>query len=360
METPDIRSRRKRRLGDSTSSQEDGRVAWSHDQRLRKAVLLATEDDIPPLPTPTQKPRPISSLLSSSSKSTPSLSSAKPRKRPCRAHRSLPALRAPHTPSVGGSLPGSVEVPTQESVKEAQERLDALLGEAMAKFALQPSSNASHRIATRTTPRRSAKKSSSLGTTLSMDLDRENRPNIRHTTGSRIPLSSNKTTQTVTNPPPLPVPNKEVKMSTKSISISRTPLSPIKNGAPRVGLTRTHLDTKQHNLMTKPFKSPLPTQQPLRSSPRRTAAAQAISSIPARGSPLRPCLSTRVSANKSIHPVQEQRTSGRQLSSKLHNANVDVGEDEPAGDKSYDSIDGMFEEGGLEVEELLKAVDGSG
>jgi hypothetical protein len=44
---------------------------------------------------------------------------------------------------------------------------------------------------------------------------------------------------------------------------------------------------------------------------------------------------------------------------RKHNANVDVGEDDPAGDSSFDSFDGLFETGGPELEALLKAVDGS-
>lgn len=43
----------------------------------------------------------------------------------------------------------------------------------------------------------------------------------------------------------------------------------------------------------------------------------------------------------------------------LHNANVDIGEDEPEGETSFDSFDGMFQEGGAEIEELLRKVDGS-
>ena len=44
---------------------------------------------------------------------------------------------------------------------------------------------------------------------------------------------------------------------------------------------------------------------------------------------------------------------------KAHNANVDIGEDKPEGNDSFDSFDGMFQEGGPEVEKLFRAVDGS-
>jgi hypothetical protein len=38
---------------------------------------------------------------------------------------------------------------------------------------------------------------------------------------------------------------------------------------------------------------------------------------------------------------------------------VDIGEDEPEGNDSFDSFDGLFENGGEEVERLLRAIDGS-
>jgi hypothetical protein len=43
---------------------------------------------------------------------------------------------------------------------------------------------------------------------------------------------------------------------------------------------------------------------------------------------------------------------------RKHNANVDIGEDEPEGNESFDSFDGMFQEGGPEVEELFRKIDG--
>jgi hypothetical protein len=40
----------------------------------------------------------------------------------------------------------------------------------------------------------------------------------------------------------------------------------------------------------------------------------------------------------------------------IHNANVDIGEGDPEGDKSFDSIDGMFSEGGPEIEAFLQGL----
>ncbi|WVF71443.1 hypothetical protein IAT40_006247 [Kwoniella sp. CBS 6097] len=108
METPYTRSRKKREK-ELSSSQSQGQdqdhleqqievderpsITWLHDQDLRKAVLQATEDDVIQPPTPTQKPRPISS------KTEPNSTTRQPpRKRQCRAraHRSLPtSLRRP-------------------------------------------------------------------------------------------------------------------------------------------------------------------------------------------------------------------------------------------------------------------------
>ncbi|WVQ99373.1 hypothetical protein IAU59_006506 [Kwoniella sp. CBS 9459] len=125
MDTPNTRSRRKREkeLGSSQSQANDPlqeqekeialelderpSITWLHDQDLRRAVLQATEDDVILPPTPTQKPRPISSRFSPSSSSTlcarqntesDSATRQPPRKRQCRAraHRSLPtSLRRP-------------------------------------------------------------------------------------------------------------------------------------------------------------------------------------------------------------------------------------------------------------------------
>ncbi|WWC61855.1 uncharacterized protein I303_104440 [Kwoniella dejecticola CBS 10117] len=136
METPNTRSRRKREL--ENSSQEDGpRVAWVHDSQLRKAVLQATEDDPIVPPTPTQCPRPITSLLKSSSSSSGSgllnsSSGSRPaRKRPCRGHRSLPtSSKGPALDTQAGigsnSLPSLSILSNAEKEKE-KTRLDYLL-----------------------------------------------------------------------------------------------------------------------------------------------------------------------------------------------------------------------------------------
>lgn len=90
---------------------------------------------------------------------------------------------------------------------------------------------------------------------------------------------------------------------------------------------------RTHAGKPKPFKTPFLNPPAIRSSPRRTVPP----------SPLRAL------------PVQTPTRAKVQV----HNANVDIGEDEPEGNDSFDSFDGMFQEGGPEIDELFRAVDGS-
>jgi hypothetical protein len=88
---------------------------------------------------------------------------------------------------------------------------------------------------------------------------------------------------------------------------------------------------RTHTGKPKPLKTPFLNPPAIRSSPRRTVPP----------SPLRAL------------PVQTPTRAKVQA----HNANVDIGEDE--GNDSFDSFDGMFQEGGPEIDELFRAVDGS-
>ena len=87
---------------------------------------------------------------------------------------------------------------------------------------------------------------------------------------------------------------------------------------------------KPHAGKPKPFKTPFLNPPTIRSSPRRTVPPSPLRALPVQ-TPTRP---------------------------KIHNANVDIGEDEEGND-SFDSFDGMFQEGGPEIDELFRAVDGS-
>jgi hypothetical protein len=130
--------------------------------------------------------------------------------------------------------------------------------------------------------------------------------------------------------------NKELLAQTKQIAPS--PLSNRTNIT--TSNTNTNTNTKPiprpqqpraHAGKPKPFKTPFLNPPTIRSSPRRTVPP----------SPLRAL------------PVQTPTRAKVQV----HNANVDIGEDE--GNDSFDSFDGMFQEGGPEIDELFRAVDGS-
>jgi len=113
---------------------------------------------------------------------------------------------------------------------------------------------------------------------------------------------------------------------------SAKPPSPMKPGlAPRIGL-------RSHNTPTpstqKAFRPPLLAPQGPRSSPRRTTPNPPSTKRPIRG-PSTPTMRSDVSKT-----------------------NTDPSSD-GLGEESFDSFDGMFQDGGAEIEELLRKVDGS-
>ncbi|WVW83893.1 hypothetical protein I302_105915 [Kwoniella bestiolae CBS 10118] len=278
METPNTRSRRKREL-ENSSSQEDGlRVAWAHDSQLRKAVLQATEDDEITPPTPTQKPRPISSLLKSSSSSSTSEpgsgKSIRPRKRPCRAHRSLPtSIRKDQqtpTSTVGegsNSLPSMSILSSSTGTSSEKTRLEYLLD----RFSLlsspmdeekkkrnvvrdymdvgTPSRNlrprSTHTSGMMITSTPLKKRSTSTATSASgasSTLKSKSRSDQNVNIGSTpIPLIHQRSKNV---DPPLPDTNHTQIFASKPTSFTsqtqnRNPLSPVK-GAPRIGLGSQH------------------------------------------------------------------------------------------------------------------------
>jgi hypothetical protein len=131
------------------------------------------------------------------------------------------------------------------------------------------------------------------------------------------------------------VPNKELLAQTKHIAPSplsnRTNITSNPNHNINTKPTTRPPQPRTHTGKPKPFKTPFLNPTAIRSSPRRTVPP----------SPLRAL------------PVQTPTRAKVQV----HNANVDIGEDE--GNDSFDSFDGMFQEGGPEIDELFRAVDGS-
>jgi len=132
--------------------------------------------------------------------------------------------------------------------------------------------------------------------------------------------------------------NPDVQVSTRP-TIAPSPLSNRTNITVNSNSnSNTHARSSAHAQVRqtgklKPFKTPFLNPTSVRSSPRRTAQPSPLRALP---------MQTPTRAHV-----------------KAHNANVDIGEDEPEGNDSFDSFDGMFQEGGPEVEELFRAVDGS-
>ncbi|WRT66333.1 uncharacterized protein IL334_003288 [Kwoniella shivajii] len=407
MDTPNTRSRRKREL--ENSSQEDGlKVAWVHDSQLRKAVLQATEDDIISPPTPTQRPRPISSLLNSSSSGITSSSSSSsnrpPRKRPCRAHRSLPtSMRQPQSgygePSSGpSSLPSmsilssnatSISTSTSSTTFSGQgerTKLDYLLD----------------RISLLSSPMEEApykKRETFISEpkeleieTPSRNLRSKNQPKtsgIIHSTplkyGINKALNQN-TKSNINNQPPLLNNPQEIFRTDKpahSSTPTRKPLSPIKGVAPRIGLGSQHKSNNKNTVKTgwtrtnsgRAFRTPfLEADENVRSSPGRINQFHNIRNPSSGGSVRGPSLlppiqskslqrpinsrsntSSSSSANSSLPPTPPIRAKEKHL---IEFKNFDVGENEPE-DTSFDSFDGIFAGGGEEIERLLRRIDGS-
>jgi hypothetical protein len=259
-------------------------------------------DDIVELapPTPTQKPRSICS-------SRPS-DTSRPRKRPCRQSRSAP------TPLSSAGVGGS-----------AQSTGDVGLEMLLQRFELFNSTSSSLGSGT-STPGKG--KGRDMGVSS---------PITRSATTARV-NHGNSASLVQSENPRNTVPNKELLSQTRQIAPS--PLSNRTNITSTSTTSNGNTDTKPttrppqprtHTGKPKPFKTPFLNPPTIRSSPRRT--------IPP--SPLRAL------------PVQTPTRAKVQV----HNANVDIGEDE--GNDSFDSFDGMFQEGGPEIDELFRAVDGS-
>jgi len=149
------------------------------------------------------------------------------------------------------------------------------------------------------------------------------------------PITRSTTTRTRASPQIHIDAQMEVARSSSKSDLSRTIApSPLSIKQTNTTTRPTQSRAKPH---PKPFKTPFLLDPKTRSSPRRT---NAVPPSPLRAPPLET-------------PIR------RGVVRKHHNANVDIGEDEPEGNDSFDSFDGMFQEGGPEVEELFRRIDGS-
>lgn len=289
-------------------------------------------------PTPTQKPRPISSRLAhspsdqASSSSSSRLSSARPRKRP--RHRSQTQTSAHSTPGILGRA-----VTTSDSHAE---RLDALL----ARFALgnaegnesqvSPLRMISTNISAPSPLQTSSTSTESIKTTVESSKT-WSRGDPSSDSISRISTElaiQPRTFNTTTFPPR---------------NSMRTPHSPTKQNAPRIGLRSSQGQASKQPNINKAFKSPLlAAKPPIRSSPRRQNSSHSTPHTPAKA---------------AVRPNPYQRNSDETEKTELSELSepyVPSSDGPTTGDESFDSFDGLFAEGGEDIEELLKTVDGKG
>lgn len=362
-ETPNTRSRRKREddamaSGSSGSkpmgSQEDERVVWVHDQRLRRAVLSATEHgeclysqvarkgscltrfavELAP-PTPTQRPRPLSSSRPAGSSS--SSSSRPPRKRPCRNSRSENngSSSKPKQASSSSSLPNK---------SDGEVKLDLLLQ----RFEL---------LSTPLGPSRAAMPSNSTHSPHSNVLQDQSLTN-HNINLAMSPNTSSPVTRSSTSVSLGKQASDFNGIATRPALNADSPLKACTSarGASSIAPGR-HAQKSFPTGQQKPFKPPL-LNPPTRSSPRHLRTNTIIPPSPLRASVAAPSFTGTGRPRPPPAQVVVAETPCRGKIRK-HNANVDVGEDDPAGDSSFDSFDGLFQDGGPEIEELLKTVDGS-
>ncbi|WVR07013.1 hypothetical protein IAU60_004052 [Kwoniella sp. DSM 27419] len=445
METPNTRSRRKRET--EGSSQEEPMVSWMHDQGLRWAVLQATKDETITPPTPTQKPRPISSRFSPSSHTaglaSSSTSTRPPRKRPCRAHRSLPlpirrpgSADSPGESMRGNSLPntlympghpstGSTSNPASSSGDGCKTRLEALL-EKVALLDSPPETSRAGSITRRSIPNGARAGGDTSAETPSRGLRPRGAKMIvdNHSvsgstvvqstpTRSRRKLGNRQLGENESQPmfgatsDKIGSTNKtDIQVQSREPRPARNPLSPVKPGVPRIGLGSQHRNGKtaaSNRSIGNPghsFRTPfLAGPQAVRSSPRRTTeqpvrtvrpipplnpdpgASRAVVAAAQKTKPSVPGSKSGTRSPTGKRPSPASRSSSASIASSTpslapthisdhaypprHRAgdvglfdNYDIGGNEPH-DSSFDSFDGIFAEGGEELEMLLRQVDGA-
>ena len=300
--------------------------------------MLTTEAFIEP-PTPTQKPRPISSRLAmspsdrASSSSSSRLSSARPRKRP--RHRSQPHFSLE---SSTGSLCTANITPESKAA-----RLDELLAQC-ARFAL----GSAEGLETQASPLRMV--STNISAPSPLRASTTSTESIKTSLGSsrtwsRGEISSDSISRIST----------ELAIKPRSLDTATLPArggvriqSPTKHSAPRIGLRSSQGQSSKQANLHKAFKSPLLcTNPPIRSSPRRQ--------ISSTNNPHTP---VKAIYKPAARPNPYQRNSDETEKTEMSEPNAPSSDGPTTGDESFDSFDGMFAEGGDDIEELLKTIDG--
>ncbi|KAK4685441.1 hypothetical protein P7C73_g4705, partial [Tremellales sp. Uapishka_1] len=215
METPNTRSRRKRDM-ESSSQEESGGVGWTHDPTLRQAILSNPTNEYIPPPTPTQKPRSITTRLTRASDP--------PRKRPCRKSRSGPGLDTPPAPASSNPQLGQL----------LNEAMGVLQLHATPKTPTPESSSGSGSTSASGARRRLSSGSNGRRSSLGPRL-REQNPNhastsasVAHNIFSKEPktASANGKSALYTSARSAPAPSRSAPASTKQTLLSVSPIKP--------------------------------------------------------------------------------------------------------------------------------------
>ena len=359
-------------LGSSQNTGEgmsESRLGWQQDDSWKNTVLEAVNPGEPPLPRiiqvpddsapvqaslgytadsssnyldfelppPTQKPRPAFSRLAitpandPATAAGPSRSSAplRPsRKRPCRGHYSLPSAGV----SRSSHATGSSSAPASNQMTD--EQIEALLAELEIPSSLRSPAPSTTRKLTpykridgqRASPSRSVLQPTPVNLE-SPILHRHRR--AKHLGLSKSPVKSGepKTAFTVSAPP------------SESCQANRTLASPPKRLRTHPGSSKTPAGPRLGmrpgpSRALKPFRSPLP-------------AVPTSQTLPCRGTRSDGRSLAVISLNPATEHLNKSGSSKRQ-----------AGSSDGPGDDSFDSIDGLLQEGGPEIDELLRTVDG--
>nr|ODN97669.1 hypothetical protein L204_03092 [Cryptococcus depauperatus CBS 7855] len=353
---------------------EEPLVAWEHDQGFRRAILAATENELVAPPTPTQQPRPISKINKENA--------FQPRKRICRHHRSLPpCLRNSSTPysssrattrSGNGSYNDILSSKNRPDNEPARTQLDILLEQFKIHSSTENKLDGNRKGQFRSRVTNCAfeePKTKKLGNVVNENIPRDGRTKgilSRAQQGRRLGHSnpsSSVTSTSISSISSVLIGDDRLNRE-PSIKAINSPRSSM-----RLSVSPSRDPTSTRVSSAKPFQTPSLANKPgTRLVPKRPDPELSLcvrSSEPLRGLNVLPSSCSRPQApmegptilscgvtNHSTNTVAEKRQ-------QSNFTNFDVGEDDPKGDASFDSFDDILNEGGPEVEMLLRQMDGT-
>jgi len=291
-------------------------------------------------PTPTQKPRPISSRLANSP-----------------ADRSTPGSTSSTMRNISQNRPGSAFSTPDTTIVTPSSGVSERLEDLLAQFELEKANGGidfsplrpmSTNITAPSPLRLATTSTDSIKTTTSTSkfssdaaytsASTSSSTIMGHNARSISSMSSAATTTAARPQPP------------------RSQYSPTKRNAPRIGLRSSQAAPSAPSApakrpeCNKAFKPPLLVshRQPTRSSPRRHVSAQDTAQTP-----------VRATATSSRDRYRETPTRRRVEKEDEVMEDAPSSDGPTTGDESFDSFDGIFAEGGADVDQLLKTLDGA-